>query len=392
MPPSDPQQAAGRRTGARLALVLALTALFGLWLAQDSLSAYWQEHYYRAYPLAWLERFALWRSGSLLHDRAAARWADNDIAWFYRYLFVRYEAFRKRGDEPVAAGPERPGLVADVRPGAAAGAGDSPPAAPVPAASPGLRPVSSPAALSRLEPERPHSGDAEPMIRPEDPARPPCILHSGAAVFFGGDSLMEGVAPHVAHWLFRQGIASCNKSHRSTGLSYPNKVRDWPLEVERSLEGNPQIRLVIMFLGPNDPWDFPDPEEPRGKFLRFRSAAWEKVYRERISRILTAAEQHQARVIWLGLPYMRQPQFDQQMSYLDEVMRSETAGRALFLPTRDLLSSTGAYSDDMPLGGRAVTVRARDGVHFSPRGQRILAQAIQQQIHILPKEPQDQHL
>ena len=147
-----------------------------------------------------------------------------------------------------------------------------------------------------------------------------------------------------------------------------------------------------MFLGPNDPWDFPDPEEPRGKFLRFRSAAWEKVYRERISRILTAAEQHQARVIWLGLPYMRQPQFDQQMSYLDEVMRSETAGRALFLPTRDLLSSIGAYSDDMPLGGRAVTVRARDGVHFSPRGQRILAQAIQQQIHILPKEPQDQHL
>ena len=60
--------------------VLALTVLFGLWLAQDLLSAYWQEHYYRAYPLAWLERFALWRSGSLLHDRAAARWADNHIA------------------------------------------------------------------------------------------------------------------------------------------------------------------------------------------------------------------------------------------------------------------------------------------------------------------------
>ena len=79
-------------------------------------------HAATAGTLAWLERFALWRSGSLLHDRAAARWADNDIAWFYRYLFVRYEAFRKRGDEPVAAGPERPDLVADVRPGAAAGA------------------------------------------------------------------------------------------------------------------------------------------------------------------------------------------------------------------------------------------------------------------------------
>ena len=75
------------------------------------------------------------------------------------------------------------------------------------------------------------------------------------------------------------------------------------------------------------------------------------MYRDRIGRILTAAEQHGARVIWMGLPYMRKAELNRQMAYLDEVMRSETAesALALFIPTKDLLSVTGAYSDKSPV-------------------------------------------
>ena len=77
--------------------------------------------------------------------------------------------------------------------------------------------------------------------------------------------MMQGVAPFVERSLKKQyGIQSVNLSKQSTGLSYP-KFFDWPNTIEQTLKQQTDIRLLVVFLGPNDPWDFPKGK----KYLKF---------------------------------------------------------------------------------------------------------------------------
>ena len=86
------------------------------------------------------------------------------------------------------------------------------------------------------------------------PITPPAniVLGQGDKVFFAGDSMMQGVAPFVERSLKKQyGIQSVNLSKQSTGLSYP-KFFDWPNTIEQTLKQQTDIRLLVVFLGPND--------------------------------------------------------------------------------------------------------------------------------------------
>ena len=403
---------------ARLCLGLLLAAFVCVWLGQQSINAYWLAHYHRDSPLLALDRFALWRAGGTVHkaagdfcarylpalnpsaetlayasdpkdleDGGAAEAAHADIA-------VHVETAPPAA-EPAAAAPEttqeQPTLRQSPTPTSQTAQTPQPALLSAPKQT-AAAPLPKPPVQTAVDPALIPAWARQPQPRVQMPSGPDVTLRAADVVLFAGDSLMEGVAPHVSHWLKRNGVKSNNRSRRSTGLSYPNpKVRDWPREIETVLAGNPNVKLVVIFLGPNDPGGFPDPEAPRRRFLRFQSEAWENVYRDRIGRILTAAEQHGARVIWMGLPYMRKAELNRQMAYLDEVMRSETAesALALFIPTKDLLSVTGAYSDSIPVNGKHVTVRAKDGIHFTPSGQRILARAIQERIVILPEPGAD---
>ena len=216
--------------------------------------------------------------------------------------------------------------------------------------------------------------------QPEKPIVPQkAVLRQGDVVFFTGDSLMQGVAPFVQQSLKQQyGIASINLSKQSTGLSYPNFF-DWPLTIEQTFKENPNIRLMVMFLGANDPWDFPNPKG--GAYLKFQTPEWEAEYLNRVNRILDAAKQHNAQVIWLGMPYMKKKKLDDQMRYLDKLFAAHLKDKVFWIPTAGLLSNGGAeYSDSVEVGGKIVRYRSKDGIHFSVEGQKLLAQAIMQKI------------
>ncbi len=213
------------------------------------------------------------------------------------------------------------------------------------------------------------------------PAEPPVInkissdilLHAGDQVFFAGDSLMQGVAPHVQKALRKQyHLKSINLSQQSTGLSYPHFF-NWPKTIAETLAKNPNIKALIIFLGPNDPWDIPNPKKPGGRYLKFQSAEWEAVYRSRIEAILQSAKAHHVQVMWLGIPYMRKNKLNTQVRYLDEVIEKTVRDRAIFLPTKQLLSNTDGYQLTIKKEGKVQTVRLKDGIHFSLTGQKILA-------------------
>ncbi|MDO4694288.1 MAG: DUF459 domain-containing protein [Eikenella sp.] len=313
------------------------TALLTVWFGQQSINAYWQQTYHRAGPLEALNRYAWWQSGARLQaaandrHRALTDWfAEHNVRW-------QQSAAADKGVQ-VARAHAAPPEQANVKP-----------------PSETVKPL------------------AEEQRTP-DKVR----LTAGNKVFFAGDSMMEGIAPHLQRRLRSEyGIQSVNLSRQSTGLSYP-QFFDWPAVIEKQLQDDPDIKLLLVFLGPNDPWDFPNPQQPGSGYLKFQSPEWEAVYRRRIDRIAQAARRAGVQLVWLGIPLMKGSKLNTQMRYLDGIMASELQGKAIWLPTDRLLggSESGEYHDSVEVDGRPLRVRSKDGIHFTLKGQQFLADHI----------------
>ncbi|MCP2041282.1 hypothetical protein L1281_001880 [Neisseria sp. HSC-16F19] len=324
----------------KLSATFALSALACVWLAQNSINAYWQQTYHRDSPLAALNGSGLWQAGGKLYaaaEQAYRQWPPSAAA-----TAPLAQAPAAQAAASAASGlPENDGTDSNV-----------------------------------------HSASA-----PEVPATPAnVVLNSGDTVLFAGDSMMEGVAPHLQRRLKSEyRINSLNLSRQSTGLAYPS-LFDWPATIEQTLAQNPDIKLVVVFLGPNDPWDFPNPAGGRA-YLRFQSEEWEAEYRSRISRIANAADRAGARLIWVGIPLMKSGKLNRQMRYLDSLYADELKHRAIWLPTDTLLGDgSGEYRDTIAIDGKNQRIRSKDGIHFTLTGQKYVAEAIARQLTLPPTE------
>lgn len=321
-----------RKHAWQLSAAFGLSALICVWLAQNSIHAYWQQTYHRDSPLSALSGTALWRAGGQL-----------------------YAAAERALRQPRTSGTPVPAPVADTGTPAAQDAS-------------GL-------------PEQP-AADAHSASAPANPTPPPVVLHSGDTVLFAGDSMMDSVAPHLQRRLKSEyRINSLNLSRQSTGLAYPS-LFDWPATIEQTLAQNPGIKLLVVFLGPNDPWDFPDPAGGRS-YLVFESPPWEAEYRRRIRRIVQAAETAGVQLVWMGVPHMKSAKLNRQMRYLDSLYADEIQGRAVWLPTAALLDEgSGEYRDTIAIDGKNQRIRSKDGIHFTLTGQKYLADALARRLSL----------
>ncbi|PXZ05481.1 SGNH/GDSL hydrolase family protein [Gilliamella apicola] len=208
----------------------------------------------------------------------------------------------------------------------------------------------------------------------------PIVVTKNDKVFFVGDSLMQGVAPYVKKMLFKQyKVESLDLSKQSTGLAYPNAF-NWPKTIDDNLIADPAIKLLVVFWGPNDPWDFP--VKGYAKYAKFKSELWEEQYRLRIAMVLNSAYEHDVQVLWLAVPCMRKRQLNEGMIYLNTLYQSELEKtQQHFLSTNQLLGCTyEKYSNFIESGKDKIKVRVDDGVHFTTAGQKILAKAIMEKI------------
>lgn len=218
--------------------------------------------------------------------------------------------------------------------------------------------------------------DAE-LMGPNIPQIPAeAILTAGDKLFFVGDSMMQGVAPRVRQSLYKsENIDGVDLSKQSTGLAYPN-FYNWPQVVQETLSKEENIKAVIVYLGANDPWDFPVPG--RRGYLKFKSADWERAYRERIQKIILSAKQYNLPVIWLGAPCMRKEKLHNDMVYLNTIYQSEVEkfnGR--YIPTSDILGcSDEGYNAYVQTDKGSQKVRTNDGIHFTPTGQRLISERV----------------
>lgn len=198
----------------------------------------------------------------------------------------------------------------------------------------------------------------------------------GPRVLFAGDSMMQGVAPIVISRLRRiypHGVF-VDASKESTGLTV-KRYFDWPTKIRDECVSQ-GLRTVVIFLGPNDPWDI---YERRQRYI-FPSDKWEQKYRNRVDEVLEFAAASGVRVIWVGLPVMREDRIEQGAKIENRIFQEETKKYKFeFVSTGDLLGAVGQpykkYIED-PKKGKIV-VRADDGIHFTSKGLRMISSRIE---------------
>lgn len=333
------------RTLAYLLGVLSTFFVLGLWIMQNSVNAYYLQTYHKPSPLTMLEHHQLWRTGGEIGDQLYwyhGRFTDAIVSANEQMVvyFNEHHAYTPKYKAKIA---EQMRLVAE---------------------------------QATLVDEQSKEIEAKNQYA--------LSISAGDEIFFVGDSMMQGVAPHTQQFLQKiHNIKSVNLSKQSTGLSYPSFF-NWPKTIEETLANNSKIKILVVFLGPNDPWDMPNLKG--GKFLKYGTPEWDMSYRERMASILNTAKNYDVKVIWMTPPNMKKVSLNERMIHLNEIMQAELkTHNALVIDTRPLVGgSNNVYNDYLVKDGEQIKMRSSDGIHFTAQGQKLLAQVLEQHLSIVP--------
>ena len=319
-------------------LVFIITAGIALWLMQNSIIAYYQQTYHSNSILTKLKQYAWWQTGSHAGEalnngvsqlNQSIKSANLSTITAFNDNYAYTDSYKAKLQQQLKLAQEQHRL-------------------------------------------------AQKKAAIENDMKAAFTLTATDEVFFAGDSLMQGVAPHVQKWLSEvYGIKTINLSKQSTGLTYPGFF-NWPQTIANTLDNNPHIKILVMFLGPNDPWDIPDPHNG-SRFVSFASPQWESIYRGHIKTIMDSARQHQVTVLWLTPPDMRKQKLNEQMIYLRQITADEVSkNHGYVVDTRAMLGSNGDqfYDTVTQADGKKIKTRSSDGIHFTLSGQKIIARNI----------------
>jgi hypothetical protein len=250
--------------------------------------------------------------------------------------------------------------------------------------------VSMPAdGASAAEPGEPMAPPS-PVVAREQAGGPvaPAAEAALATVLLTGDSLIAGgLATVLTRTLAQRGDLRAVHAFRiGTGLANP-EVFDW-LEQVPPLVTRENPQLVICSLGANDGVALRDGQ----RLLAFGDSEWRRVYLKRVIALMRALAAQGARVLWLGLPPMRDARLDRRAQVLNRVVAeaADQVPRVEYLEVGMLLSGVDGGFATFARQGDAHRVRLRldDGVHYSPAGARAIARWVMDWVRErFPKRP-----
>ncbi|PHM30148.1 DUF459 domain-containing protein [Xenorhabdus innexi] len=365
------------KNAGQVIFIVFVTTLLLIWLNQNSLDNFWQQKYHRNSPWTALQGEPLWDLGNNVQQGAIV--AGESFMAYARG--DHQEKLRQPTDDGRVSSALRPefqvglnflqGYIYPVE----------------------ARYLKFPDLLRRdiKIPLSPLLANNQKNSRPVEVIQKTEVrLGSKDKVLFAGDSMMQGVAPHLKRRLYQEyGVSGINLSRQNTGLTYSGFF-DWPKTIHDALNQDSDIKLVVIFLGPNDPWGIP--ANPGESYLKFASESWESIYRQRIEMILNDAREHNVAVIWIGPPNMRQKKLSGSMAYLNTLYQAEVAKMGeIYISVNDIFKyQSESYSDYIGDGSSAIKLRSGDGIHFSLSGQKAIADAIFSLITII-QEPVEEN-
>lgn len=195
-----------------------------------------------------------------------------------------------------------------------------------------------------------------------------------------GDSLAGFYLPNALGQLARlDGRVEVESLYRvAASLANPARM-DFNVEVPRFWEQRQRqtgrgFDIVVVLMGANDRQAI----RHQGSWLRFNTEPWRREYLLRLSTLLDYVSTRSHQVYWLQLPPMREASLEQEIRMIEEMIKPVLANfhNVRFLDQRHLLSLRGEYTPVGVVDGVQVPLRARDGIHLSTHGARILAQDI----------------
>ncbi|WP_222987496.1 DUF459 domain-containing protein [Psittacicella hinzii] len=201
----------------------------------------------------------------------------------------------------------------------------------------------------------------------------PITLKPGDKVLVAGDSMQQGVGRHIRSYLSHNyKIQSKDLSKQSTGLLNPNNL-DWNKTITQELASDQNYKLLIMLLGANDNYGLYDRVTKKG--YPFGSLEWRAHYLQRIMSIMYQAHEHNVRVIWLTVPNIRNPELNNKMQVVNSLFRSAAKQYGVLLVDTNvpLHLSGNSYSPSIYLNDKLVKTRSDDGIHFTPAGEKLIA-------------------
>jgi hypothetical protein len=192
-----------------------------------------------------------------------------------------------------------------------------------------------------------------------------------------GDSLGQGVGTYIQRE-FQPGLTVVsNQAVASTGLARPDYF-NWPAKLEQIMKVF-RPDLVIVLIGENDNQGLVRPDKSVEAMTG--TTDWPRGYRKRVKAFSDIAVEAGAHVIWLGLPIVENKdrwEIEQRMNdiYADV---TEDQPNTAFIDLWDMFSDgDGNYTAYLRSDGQVTLVRASDGIHFTPDGYEMIAQAVAQ--------------
>ena len=185
-------------------------------------------------------------------------------------------------------------------------------------------------------------------------------LHIG--VF--GDSFGAGVTEGLA--LQFRGDKSWvvhGFSKQATGFTRYAKL-DLLDDIRAKLDAQP-IDIAVISFGANDTFDIYDD----GIAAKYMSPTWQEIVGKRVDAVIQLLRDRGAQVYWVGLPKMREPDFDVKVTEMNAFYAAHM--RALGVPYYDTVpvsvDAGGQYSAHLvdPKTGKSELARANDGVHMA---------------------------
>ena len=166
---------------------------------------------------------------------------------------------------------------------------------------------------------------------------------------------------------------------------------DWPVQLAAYLrQYHPQ--LVLISLGGDDEqgmW-------VNGSAVQFPTPAWQSAYRDRVRQLAREATASGAYLLWVGMPVMQPPNYNQGIDLLDSICRTvvPTLPNATFVSTWTLFANPqGAFQADAMVNGQSAVLREQDGIHYSYIGENVVATYVLRElaqiyhVQIAPRDP-----
>jgi hypothetical protein len=200
-------------------------------------------------------------------------------------------------------------------------------------------------------------------------ARKPEKTTPSKTVLIVGDSFAVGVGVFMANALKSEPVALKQKGKVSTGLNSP-KFYNWESKLKEFITEQKPDALVAMVSG-NDAHNGAN------------SASWKESYVAKVSAFLKIPADKHIPVLLVGLPPMGKQDYSERAKLANEALQNACSNSAgcTYVDSWPIFSDTnGNYADKKKLGAKTVSLRAKDGVHFTGTGYQLLSQQIIKQL------------